>query len=186
LAEARQNPQALKVFYMDEASFYRQPTQAWLWAERGRAQPRLRWSYRSNRVVRVAGALEAVGGHLHYRLAPRISLPELIRYYEQLAQAYPDCLRLCVVQDNWPNHTHPEVRRAVERLKRVELFFLPTYAPYLNPKEKVWRWTKQRLVHAHPYCDDFNEFKRQIAATLEAANQQPETLLRYCGLQDKN
>jgi hypothetical protein len=42
------------------------------------------------------------------------------------------------------------------------------------------------LVHAHPYCDDFNEFKRQIAATFEEANQQNEALLRYCGLQDKN
>lgn len=171
---------------MDEASFYRQPTQAWLWAERGRTQPRVRWSYRSNRVVRVAGAVEAVEGRLVYRLAPRFSIRELIRYYEQLAQAYPDCPRLCVVQDNWPNHSHPEVLRAVERLQRLELVFLPTYAPYLNPEEKVWRWTKQRLVHAHPYCDDFNEFKRQIAATLEVANQQRESLLRYCGLQDKN
>jgi transposase len=146
----------------------------------------MRWSYRSNRVVRVAAALEAVGGHLVYRLAPRISVRELVRYYEQLGRAYPDCPRLCVVQDNWPVHSHPEVRQCVERLGRLELVFLPTYAPYLNPEEKVWRWTKQRLVHAHPYCDDFNEFKRQIAATLEEANGQGKELLRYCGLQDNN
>jgi len=171
---------------MDEASFYRQPTQAWLWAERGRSQPRLRWSYRKNRVVRVAAALDAVAGRVVYRLAPRFSVRELIRYYQQLAQAYPDCPRLCVVQDNWPNHKHPEVLRSAERLGRVELVFLPTYAPYLNPGEKVWRWTKQNLVHAHPYCDDFNEFKQQIAATLEEANQQSQALLRYCGLQDNN
>lgn len=171
---------------MDEASFYRQPTQAWLWAERGRTQPRVRWSYRSNTVVRVASAVEAVEGRLVYRLASRISLRELSRYYQQLAQAFPDCPRLCVVQDNWPNHTHPEVRQTVQRLGRLELVFLPTYAPYLNPDEKVWRWTKQHLVHAHPYCDDFNEFKRQIAATFEEADQQRESLLRYCGLQHKN
>jgi transposase len=182
---ARQNPEKLKVFYMDEASFYRQPTQAWLWAERGRTQPRLRWSYRSNTVVRVAAALEVVEGRVVYRLAPRISTRELVRYYEQLVEAYPDCPRLYVVQDNWPNHTHPDVRRAVERLERLELVFLPTYAPYLNPEEKVWRWTKQRLVHAHPYCDDFNEFKRQIAAPLDDANEHCQDLRRYCGLQDK-
>ena len=184
--EARRKPQELKLFYMDEASFYRQPTQAWLWAERGRAQPRLRWSHRSNRVVRVAAAVDAVEGHLVYRLAPRISIRELMHYYEQMARAYPDCRRLCVVQDNWPNHTHPEVRRHIDRLGRVELVFLPTYAPYLNPEEKVWRWTKHRLVHAHPYCDDFNEFKRQIAATLDDASQHNQDLLRYCGLQVTN
>ena len=174
------------MFYLDEASFYRQPTQAWLWAERGRTQPRVRWSHRSNTVVRVAAAVEVLEGHLVYRLAARISVQELMRYYEQLAQAYPDCPRLCVVQDNWPNHTHPQVRQRVERLGRIELVFLPTYAPYLNPGEKVWRWTKQHLVHGHPYCDDFNEFKRQIAATLEQADQQNEELLKYCGLQYKN
>jgi hypothetical protein len=175
----------LKLFYFDEASFYRQPTQASLWAQRGRTQPRLRWSYRSNTVVRVAAALEAVEGHLHYRMASRISIRELIRYYEQLAQSYPACPRLCVVQDNWPNHHHPEINRCIERLGRLELVFLPTYAPYLNPEEKVWRWTKQRLVHTHPYCDDFNEFKRQITATLQEADTQGQELLRYCGLQLK-
>jgi hypothetical protein len=49
----------MKVLFLDEASFYRQPTQASLWAERGRTQPRLRWSYRSNTLVRVAATLEA-------------------------------------------------------------------------------------------------------------------------------
>ena len=181
--EARQNPQSLKVFYMDEASLYRQPTQAWLWAERGRSQPRLRWGYRSNTVVRVAAALEVVEGRLIYRLAPRLCTRELARYYQPLAQAYPQCPRLCVIQDNWPNHTHPRVRRAVERLGRLELVFLPTYAPYLNPEEKLWCWTKQRMVHTHPYCDDFNEFKRQLATTLGDANQHSQELLKYCGLQ---
>lgn len=175
----------MKLFYFDEASFYRQPTQASLWAQRGRTQPRLRWSYRSNTVVRVAAGLEAVQGRVHYRIAPRITVRELIRYYEQLARAYPDCPRLCVVQDNWPNHRHPDVLRCVERLGRLELVFLPTYAPYLNPDEKVWRFTKQRLAHAHPYCDDFTEFKRQIVATLQDADQQGPQLLRYCGLQNK-
>ena len=176
----------MKVLFLDEASFYRQPTQASLWAERGRTQPRLRWSYRSNTVVRVAATLDAVEGRVVYRLAARISLQVLGQYYGQLAETYADCPRLCVVQDNWPNHTHPEVRRVVERLRRLELVFLPTYAPYLNPEEKVWRWTKQRLVHAHPYCDDFHEFKRQIAATLDDADQHRDELMRYCGLQLKN
>jgi transposase len=173
------------VFFFDEASFYRQPTQACLWARRGRTQPRLRWSYRSNTVVRVAAALEAVQGRVVYRLAARISLKVLGQYYTQWAETYADCPRLCVVQDNWPHHTHPQIRQAVERLGRIELVFLPTYAPYLNPEEKVWRWTKQRLVHAHPYGDDFNEFKHQIAATLDDADHHREDLLRHCGLQLK-
>lgn len=176
----------MKLFFFDEASFYRQPTQASLWYERGRTQPRVRWSYRSNRVVRVAAAVDAVEGGLVYQIAHRISVKVLCQYYQQLAKTYPDCPRLCVVQDNWPNHTHQEVLAAVAQLQRIEMVFLPTYAPYLNPEEKVWRWTKQRLIHAHPYSDDFNEFKQQIAATLDDANRQRTDLLRYCGLQVNN
>ena len=173
------------MLFFDEASFYRQPTQAWLWHERGRTQPRVRWSHRSNRVVRVAAAVDAVEGRVVHRMAPRISAKELGRYYEQLSKAYPEG-RLCVVQDNWPVHTHPHVKSVVQNMGRVEMVFLPTYAPYLNPDEKVWRWTKQHLAHDHPYCDDFNEFKRQIAATLDDADQHRQELLRYCGLQVNN
>ena len=176
----------MKLFFFDEASFYRQPTQASLWYERGRTQPRVRWSYRSNKVLRVAAALEAVEGSIVYKMASRISIPVLCRYYEQLARSYPDCPRLCVVQDNWPIHTHPKVLQAVKQLERIELVFLPTYAPYLNPEEKVWRWTKQHLVHAHPYSDDFNEFKRQVCTTLDEADQKKPEILRYCGLQVNN
>ncbi len=176
----------MKVFFFDEASFYRQPTQASLWYERGRTQPRMRWGYRSNRVVRVAAALDAVAGGLVYRLAARISVKVLCQYYIQLAQAYPDCPRLCVVQDNWPIHTHPEVLQTIARLQRIEMVFLPTYAPYLNPEEKVWRWTKQHLVHTHPYCDDFNQFKQQITAALNDADRHRPTILKYCGLQVNN
>lgn len=176
----------MRLLYFDEASFYRQPTQACLWYERGRTQPRVRLSHRSNTVLRVAAAVDAVEGGLVYRLAHRISVKELCRYYQQLAQTYPDCPRLCVVQDNWPIHRHQEVQKTVNRLGRIEMVFLPTYAPYLNPEEKVWRWTKQRLIHAHPYSDDFNAFKQQVAATLDDANRNKADLLRYCGLQVKN
>lgn len=156
------------------------------WAKWGRTQPRLPWSYCSNTVVRAAAALNAVQGRVVYWRAARVFLKVLGQYYAQLAEAYTDCPRLCVVQDKWPNHTDPQLLRAVERLGRAELVFLPTYAPYLNPEEKVWRWTKQRLVHAYPYCDDFNEFKGQIAAALDDTDQHGEDLLRYCGLQLKN
>lgn len=38
--------------------------------------------------------------------------------------------------------THPG------RLRRV---FLPTYSPWLNPIEMLWRVLKQRILKNHPY-----------------------------------
>jgi transposase len=56
---------------------------------------------------------------------------------------------------------------------------LPTYAPGLNPIEKVWRRTRQRVVHAHPWCDDFQEFRDPIRTEFQSLAQGSKELLRY-------
>jgi putative transposase len=47
-----------------------------------------------------------------------------------------------VIQDNWNIHTHPEVLTALARYPRIKPVWLPTYAPWLNPIEKLWRWVR--------------------------------------------
>jgi len=64
----------------------------------------------------------------------------------------------------------------------VEVLWLPTYAPWLNPMEKGWRWTRQRVVHAHPWCDDFREFREQVRDEFDRLSDGSEEFLRYVGL----
>ena len=59
---------------------------------------------------------------------------------------------------------------------------LPTYASWLNPIEKLWRWAKQTLSHARPYCDNFTEFKAQLNACLDTAATMSAYIRHYCGL----
>lgn len=169
------------MLYQDECSFYRQPTQGWLWHAMGRQQPRLRWSHKANTLVRVAGALNPVSGQMHYVLASKIRIPVLTRFLLGLGQAYPHAKQIYVVMDNWPVHFHPTVLEKLRTDPRIELVPLPTYAPWLNCIEKVWRLVRQRLTHAHPYCDDFNLFKARILALLESLGEETN-LLRYVGL----
>ena len=49
------------------------------------------------------------------------------------------------------------------------------------------RWTlaalgRQRVTHAHPWCDDFSEFRRQVMHELGRLAQGSAELLRYVGL----
>lgn len=169
------------MLYQDECSFYRQPTQGWLWAWMGRRQPKLPWSHKANTLVRVAGALNPLTGQVHYLLAPRIRGPVLRRFLVSLGKAYPKAKRISVVLDNWPVHFHPDVRKALEADPRIELVPLPTYAPWLNRIEKVWRFIRQKLTHAHPYCDEFTLFKARIVELLDSSGTEP-SLLRYVGL----
>lgn len=182
LEHAGRQPRAVVALFQDEASFYRQPSQGWLWAWAGRQQPRMPWSHRSNTLVRVAGVLNAVTGATDTMQASKITVQRLIAWYRQVLDAYPDALMIYLIQDNWPVHHHPQVLAFRERHPRLQVLWLPTYAPRLNPIEKLWRWARQTLCHAHPCCDDFNEFKRQLTLCLSEAADQPAYMKHYCGL----
>ena len=174
-------PEEIITVYQDECSFYRQPTQGWLWHSMGRRQPKMRWSNKANTLVRVAGALNPVSGQLHYLMAPKIRTTVLSRFLLGLAKEYPRAKRIYVVMDNWPVHFNPKVLEKLKADPRIELVRLPTYAPWLNPIEKLWRLLRQKLTHAHPYCDDFDLFKvriQELLATLPNEN----ALLQYVGL----
>lgn len=184
LDHARGCPQSVVALFQDEASFYRQPSQGWLWAWAGRKQPRMSWSNRSNTLVRVAGCLNAVTGDTHVLHASHITVPRLIASYRQLLAAYPTALMIYLIQDNWPVHYHEQVRAFLAQNPRLQVLFLPTYAPRLNAVEKLWRWARQTLCHAHSFCDDFQEFKATLVACFDQASQKPEEMLRYCGMVD--
>ena len=182
LEHAECYPGRVELLFQDEASFYRQPSQGWLWSYIGRKQPRMRWSHRSNTLVRAAGCVNARTGATHVLQAKQITVPRLIESYRQLLEAYPDAVMIYLVQDNWPVHNHEKVQAFCKEHPRLQILFLPTYAPRLNPAEKLWRWVRQTLCHAHPFCDDFNEFKAQLREQFAEAAAKPEILRRYCGM----
>jgi hypothetical protein len=178
----RQAPDRYVLLFQDEATFYRQPTQTCLWAGLGRRQPRLRYSHKSNTHIRVIGYLDAVWGAVHSQQASRVTVPCLIRSLRQLSQWYPTAEKIYLVWDNWPVHQHWRVQQALADQPRVEVIWLPTYAPWLNPIEKVWRWLKQSVTHAHPWCDDFHEYRHQIDTALQSLAEGSPQLLTYVGL----
>jgi transposase len=182
LEAAESHPGAVVALFQDEATFYRQPTQASLWARMGRAQPHMLWSCRSNTWVRVTATIDAMTGRILYRQASKIGLSQLIKSYQEVLQAYPDALMIYLIQDNWPVHKHPKVLEFLARNPRLQVVFLPTYAPRLNPIEKLWRWAKQTLSHAHTFCDNFTEFKARLSAHLDTAAIMPGYIRHYCGL----
>ena len=47
-----------------------------------------------------------------------------------------------MVLDNSRLHQNAEVMKFVEETDRLEVVFLPTYAPELNPIELLWAWVK--------------------------------------------
>jgi len=169
------------LLFSDEVSFYRQPSQAWLWWYTGRRQPCLRYSNRSNTVMRVLGVLDAWTGRVQAWEYGKITAGRLARRWREAAQAYPSARKVYLVVDNWPVHFHETVLNALAADPRIELLRLPTYSPWLNNIEKLWRWVKLRVAHAHPWSDDFNAFRQEVMAELQRASEMPD-VRRNCGL----
>lgn len=182
LQEARERPGEVVVLFQDEATFYRQPSQAWLWSWLGRRQPKLRYSHRANTVMRVVGFLDARDGRVHAWHYGKVTARRLYRCWLDVAKRYPAAQRIYLVMDNWPVHFHPTVLAAFAEDPRLEAVRLPTYAPWLNAIEKLWRWVRQHVAHAHPWCDDFIAFTQAVLAELGSLAQGSPALLRYVGL----
>lgn len=181
LFAAVEHPDQVRVLFGDEASIYRQPSLGLVW-ERSGYEPVARQVAGSNLRWRLAGALDAVSGQVVWLARSTLRLAGLKAFLRLVRERYPDrTQRLVLVWDNWPVHHHPEVVAEAEWLG-IELLWLPTYAPWLNPIEKLWRRLKQTLLHHHRLAEHWEEMKAQVAAFLNQYRAGSAELLRYVGL----
>ncbi len=211
VAEARAAGGRVVALFQDEITLHRQPSLAPAWAARGRDQPLAERSYRRDTTARVVGTLDALTGQVCFRRRHELRIPALVSFYREVAAAYPQAERIDIVLDNWPVHFHPDLLVALQpqacpfpfprppnwpdepsadaRRKwgalqlPIRLVPLPTYASWLNPIEKLWRWLRQEVVHLHPWADDLPALHAAADAFLArfAAGTAGFDLLRYVG-----
>lgn len=168
------------MLFADEMSFYRQPTLADRWYPRGE-EPCAPLSCRANTRHRVCAGLDAVSGRVIWSADSSFTVPRLQRWLRKVRRAYPE-QQVTIVWDNWPVHAHPAVQAEAERLD-LTICWLPTYAPWLNPIEKLWRWLKQTVLHHHQQADAWRELLAATHAFLDQFAEPSPDLLRYVGLQ---
>lgn len=179
LALARAHPTRVTLIYGDEAGCYRQPTLAPCWFP-CREEPTAPLSHRANTRYRLCGGLDAVTGRVVSVTGSKIGIAKLLDFLRALRAAYPERY-LFLVWDNWPVHAHDAVLAEAKRL-RIRIIWLPTYAPWLNPIEKLWRWLKQTLLHHHCLADRWDDLKARIRTFLAQFHHPSPDLLRYVGL----
>ncbi|OPZ82682.1 MAG: hypothetical protein BWY76_02639 [bacterium ADurb.Bin429] len=95
--------------------------------------------------------------------------------------AYGSDRVLTLVWDNWPIHFDPRVV-AEAAAQRMPLLRLPTYAPWLNPTEKLWDWLKATVLRLHPWSDAWEVLHRTVEAFLTDFADESDALLQYVGL----
>jgi transposase len=182
VAEARADDGRVVTLYLDELTYYRQPSLAAAWDWRGaQSQPLAHSGYASNKRRRVVATLDVVTGRVLYEQAWKIGVKRLAAFYPRLRAHYPTAEVIYVVQDNWPIHFWPEVMKAAQGAG-IKVVALPTYAPWLNPIEKLWRKLKQEVLHLHRLGDDWHTLQERVASFLDRFANGSVELLRYVGL----
>ena len=147
---------------------------------------RQRWrSAGNNQQWRTIGALTALTGQVNYLEGYLVGRQQVSDFYAQLDRASPAVDRLYVIPDNWTIHTHPDVLTALERSPRINPVWLPTYAPWLNPSEKLWRWLRQDVLKMHRWVEDWPRVKQRVHDFLDQFAHGSPDLLRYVGLVGK-
>jgi transposase len=86
-----------------------------------------------------------------------------------------------VAWDNACTHEDDEVEMVVRAAAgRLVLLYLPTYSPWLNPIEMLWRHFRREVTH----CELFQTVKALLAAAREffdRSNQHPCRMLSIIG-----
>lgn len=90
-----------------------------------------------------------------------------------------------VAWDNADTHEDDEVEEVVRAAAgRLVLLYLPTYSPWLNPIEMLWRHFRREVTH----CELFETKQALLAAAqdfFERYNQCPEKILSVIGSKAK-
>lgn len=174
-------PDKIILLFQDELTYYRQPSKSRALHRRGKSQPRARQVPRANTKTRLAAVLNAITGQVTYLQRSKVGNEALVKFYALVRAAYPEAEVIYLAQDNWPVHKTPTVLAAAEQ-SRLTLLFLPTYASWLNPIEKLWRWLKQEVLHLHQHAHDLTTVRRQVCHFLDQFVNGSLNLLHYVGI----
>jgi len=183
LGQVGRQPKKKVALFIDEMSYTRWPPPSSDWCGQAPA-PRPLAERKQSRYqrYRVVAALDAKSGRVIFRQESRISGEVFSRFLRQLDQAYPKAQTIYVIWDNWPVHSSDVVKQTLAELPRLQVVSLPTYAPWLNPIEKLWRKFRQEVDYLHELAGDWKQLRERVQQFFTQFAPGSTDLLRYVGL----
>ena len=101
---------------------------------------------------------------------------EIAEFLQALVDKHPSGT-IYVAWDNASSHEDDEVEAVVRAAAgRLVLLYLPTYSPWLNPIEMLWRHFRREVTH----CDLFETVKELLNASRHFFDRYNKYLSGYC------
>ncbi len=83
----------------------------------------------------------------------------VVEFLVKVREKYP-CKHIVIILDN-AAYNHANYTRVFAEWYDMKLFFLPPYSPNLNLIERIWKFTKKKLVH-NKYHETFKQFLENV------------------------
>lgn len=165
-------------YYADEFNVSWQPTLKAMWSPKGQQimiptprQPTKHYGI---------GGVNYHSGETVVIFRRRKRRPQIAEFLQHLLDAHPQ-ETIYVAWDNVNTHQDDEVEAVVRSAAgRLVLMYLPTYSPWLNPIEMLWRHFRREVTH----CELFETVKALLTAAqdfFDRFNQTPEQVLSIIG-----
>jgi len=165
-------------YYADEFNISWQPTLKAMWSPIGQqvmiptpGSPKKHYGL---------GAVNYHTGETVVLVRRRKRRREIVELLEALLNKHPG-ETVYVAWDNATTHFDEEVEAVVRGAAGcLVLLYLPTYSPWLNPIEMLWRHFRREVTH----CELFESVKALVKASLDffqRYNETPEQVLSIIG-----
>lgn len=166
---ARAKRVGAKIFFLDEAGVRSDQVLGRTWGVRGQT-PEVATSGRRQSVSAIS-AVNARGAFWYEIYTERLNASRFLELLKHFMRGRKGPVFL--VLDRHPVHIAKAVAQYVQSLKgRLELHFLPGYAPELNPDEFVWNHLKGQGVSKKPLRRD-ESLRSRVQTDLAAIKSRP-------------
>lgn len=153
------------LLFMDAAHFVLQPFICALWSV---TRLFIKASSGRNR-INVLGVVNAISKEVvTLSNTTYITAETIVDFFKQLKKHYPD-RPLKIVLDN-ARYQHCKLVQQIASEMEITLLFLPSYSPNLNIIERLWKFTKKKILYAK-YYETPDKFHQAVTGFFQTINQ---------------
>ena len=99
----------------------------------------------------------------------------VIEYFEIILKASHSASKIILILDNASYYKAAIVTQWLEKHPKLQIDFLPPYAPNLNLIERFWRFVKDKLVR-NTYYEKYKTFRAKTFQLLNHVDQYVDEL----------
>lgn len=160
-----------RIYFMDATHPHHNPEPVYGWIKKGTIKE-IKSNTGRNR-LNINGAIDITDFNMIYREDDRINAESTIELFKQMEEKNPLAEVIFAIGDNARYYHAKNVTKYLARSK-IELIFLPPYAPNLNLIERLWHFLRKKIL-CH-YYETFAEFRKAYLSFFENIHDHKEEL----------